>query len=115
MTSFLPDFFALCCLDGDRWVAVSRAPFGRGFDRRDLLPGDRLHGCDEGGKPSALVDGDRPRRALRAAAARSDTSMAHLPSRSGAIVRINVGAGMGEALAVGPPNGRASNRANLPG
>ena len=52
----LPDVFAVCCFDGDRWVAACRAPYGRGFDRRelravDLLPGDRLHGGDEGGKP----------------------------------------------------------------
>jgi len=58
--------FAVNCVDGDRWVAVSRAPDGRGFDRRELLPGDRLHGSDESSKPPVLVNGDRPRRALRA-------------------------------------------------
>lgn len=69
----LPDVFAVYCFDGDRWVAVwsSRTPYGRGFDRRelravDLLPGDRLHGGDEGNKPAVQVNGDLPRRPLRA-------------------------------------------------
>ena len=60
----LPDLFAVSCV-GDRLVAISLAPDGRGFDRRELLPCKRLHGGDEGAKPP-VINRDRERRALRA-------------------------------------------------
>jgi bifunctional non-homologous end joining protein LigD len=67
-SSFVIDGEAVRCVDGDRWVAIWRAPPGRGFDRCELLPGDRLHDDDdEGGKPPVQVNGELPRRALRAA------------------------------------------------
>ena len=92
----LPDVFAVCCFDGDRWVAVSRAPYGRGFDRRELLPGERLHGGDEGREPAIQTDRNRRVGVSVPSALRSDTKSAVLPSRSGAMVRINCGAGIGK-------------------
>jgi hypothetical protein len=68
MSRSLPDLFAVCCFDGNRWFAVtpSRGPHARGFDHRELLPSERLHVGDESPKPPILVNRNRPRRALRA-------------------------------------------------
>jgi hypothetical protein len=62
--------FAMSYVDGDRWVAVSRAPDGRGFSRREVHLGERLHAVDEITEPPVLdnIDGDCPRlRAIRRA------------------------------------------------
>jgi hypothetical protein len=67
MSRSLPELYAVSCV-GDRWVAVwpSHGPHARGFDRREMLPSERLHVGDENPKPPVLINRNRPRRALRA-------------------------------------------------
>jgi hypothetical protein len=62
MVKALPNLFAMSYVDGDHWLAVWRAPLGRGFDRRELLPCEYQGSVDEGAKPPAQVNGNLPRR-----------------------------------------------------
>ena len=92
----LPDVFAVCCFDGDRWVAVSRAPrwprirSAASCCRRTPAWRRRRRQASGPGRPqsAAAASACRPHRA-------ADTKSVVLPSRSGAMVRINCGAGMG--------------------
>ena len=92
-----PNLFAIHALDGERWVAIFRAPFGRGFDRLELF---RANACMLATKPASLLFKITGRGGPAGApfVSDSETHSAGLPSGPGVMVTIIVGSGM-----EGPP------------
>ena len=66
----LPNVYAVYRI-GNRWLAIAPSPqtLGRTFERRELVPSERLHVGAEGGEPGVQDNfPSRPRRrAIRAA------------------------------------------------